>query len=44
MEILLELLFDLLKGLLIYFLSRAVEDWLGELSRYLDDYGTPQCA
>jgi hypothetical protein len=44
MEILLEILLDVIKGLAIYLTAKVLEDLLGELFRYLENYGTPQCA
>ena len=42
MDIIIELAWELLKGLLIYFTTKAIEDCLGDLFKYLEDYSAPR--
>lgn len=44
MEILIELAWEVLKGLLVYFTARALEDCLADIFRWLEDLTTPKLA
>lgn len=44
MEILIELAWEILKGLLVYFTAKALEDCLTDLFRWLEDLAAPKLA